>query len=958
MWWTSTFTDPLNNIVYDTMWLPEETFGKSLQHENGKIYFTRVKSAQHGASQKALERLRITPDSYKQSPAEQLRPDHVLKVHESSNNDVIRDEDHQRLQAMIDEYGPVLEPKIDSNELLPSGIHSTHSTIVPSLESTLESAPVQPLLNSKMQQGFKSLNYEVVLFDNETVDDQEGYTIQSVSSSVFVLANDSAVYSKTLDRIMEAWEDRVATEPWNEIDSQRMPLLQTPIEQQKQILCEAILWFNGVQQPKKDKEKWWIPTFSRPKQFSTVTTGTRILHALAKANKIAPCPSIESTATMIFDFMAASDEKLSIESYNEYFECFNGISAMRKAKKIQQQMSLLLKSNQLDDPKPNSETRHIAMRAWSQVGGKVAINAIEKLMSQESSQCLPTREAYAALLAATSGKGPDTSGIKLFNSDEARRIINQMQAACIERSDESLRPDTELFNIPIVSDAIDNYEVLFSNGFLKKCPKLWKESSLIEAWVSQMGDGDDAVQPDARSYGAVIQSWVLTGTEEGLEIAESWALKLLRGSLHEKKIQAVLSPFHPILAAYAFTGNTIKVKEWIDRLEMAGDSRSPQIRLRALLITANSNAIKLRLQTDVSLWNFQNCLSHHAEACSSLLTEFTSDIVKFYQGESTEPLFLEAVAFHETAKAWGYFTRYRQENGGDVESCVKKAMHVQELLKSTISHLGTVDCDPELVSSMRQQLVHLGFNTIELNTILLEVLGSTVKKQKEPWILEHPHVVDSMLRHSAECGRTLHEISHPQQLSGEVIYSDHFSYHPNVERRSFHDSVAHFCTEIAILLQFVSAEKQSISDIIQLCDLVLKLVARDTSSNENKRELTVLYTAVGEVFSNVELKEERAALLQYLVDVMEVSPTPLEADLANDLKRVISRINCVRKQTKGSSCGEQEPQLSSDEQPTQEIIDLSEGNESQKQKSHAFSGGTHRISRRGGTKISKRKTWS
>ena len=62
MWWTSTFTDPLNNIVYDTMWLPEETFGKSLQHENGKIYFTRVKSAQHGASQKALERLRITPD--------------------------------------------------------------------------------------------------------------------------------------------------------------------------------------------------------------------------------------------------------------------------------------------------------------------------------------------------------------------------------------------------------------------------------------------------------------------------------------------------------------------------------------------------------------------------------------------------------------------------------------------------------------------------------------------------------------------------------------------------------------------------------------------------------------------------------------------------------------------------------------------------------------------------------
>ena len=976
MWWTSTFTDPLNNVVYDTMWLPEETFGKSMQHENGKIYFTRIKSAQHGASQKALERLGIVPDSNTHAESKQLEPNHPIEVHVSSNDAVILYKDNHSLLSLIDEYGPVLEPTIDSNEpLLPFGMPPTHSRIIPSLGSAIESAPEQSSSNNKMQQPFKTLNYEVVFFDNDTDNDQENYTIQSVSSTVLAHAGNNPVDSKTLDRIMEAWEERVATKPWNTLDTQRMPLQQTPSEQRDLVVQEAMLWFNGLQQPKKDEEKWWIPVYSRPQQLSTVTAGTRILHALAKANKIAPCPSIETTATTIFDFMAASDEKLTIESYNHYFECFNGESAMRKAKKVQQQLTLLLKSNRLDAPNPNAETKLIAMRAWSQLGGNVANHEIQKLMSQESPQDLPTREVYATLLAASSGKESDAGGVKIFNFDESRRIIHQMQAACIARRDESLRPDTELFNIPIISHAIDNFEELFSNGFVEKCSKSWKEALLIEAWVNQMEGSNDAAQPDAASYGAVIQAWVRTGTEVGLEKAESWALRLFSSPLNEKDIEAKLPPFHPILAAYAFTGNPNKVKEWIDRLEKLGGSHRPHIRLRALQITAYSNSIKLRLQndvsltansnavkpilqSDVSLCQFQNSLSHNAETCSGLLTAFTSDIVKFYQGDFTEPFFLEAVAFHETAKAWGYFTRFQHDNGGDVEYCVEKAMEVQELLKSTISHLGTIDCDPKLVSSMRQQIVHLGFNTIELNNILLDVLDNTVKNRKKTWILQRPHVVDSMLRQSAECGRTLHGISHLQQLSGEVIYSDHFSYHPIVGRRSFHDHIVHSCTKIASLLEVATAEKQSISDIIQLCDLVLKLVARDAHSNDDKVELIVLYKTIGKVFSTVELKEERAALLQYLVDFIEVSPTPLEADLAIDLKKAITRIDWVRTRTEGSASREQQPHLLLNEQMKQKMRSPLEGSESQKQKSKAFSGGTQRISRRGGMRISQRMSWS
>lgn len=1052
-WWTCSFSDPNGTAVYTTTHLPEEAFGKSIEHEDGKIYFSRLKSAQNGASQRAIESLGIQVAPLPANVDHQEGPGHVNMVDERSNNEqelstllaaysrnieeyydatgiLLNEEewwtcsfqsplngekhypvqlstqwgptlthegflfyrnpetarhavtlaallsinatlsvlakaptavllerqngkdglntDYPSLLPLLDEQGSVFMRSNDSSE---SKLSGSMTGLLPSLGSTVEAIQLPALLKDEKQPKEDNIQFGVVYVDD---DDDEEYTIHFTAPTPSAEAQSASF--RTLDRIMEAWFGRTAISPGNGQGSDHMPLLQNPSEQRNQILKEARQWFNGALQPKKS-EKWWLPTFTHSHNFASTTAANRILQALSTANKISPCPEIEETAQTIFDFILESEEKPDIETYHAFFGCLDcEKSPVRKAKKIGQYLKTLQNSNSACYPKPNGETINFAIQAWSQVGGKIATEAIEKLMRSELTTSLPTRAIYISLLVATGAKESPSGGVKSFNPEHARDIIEQMQALSTEMNDESLIPDTEIWNVPIVSNSFYNHEILFSNGFLEKDDKLWEDALRIENWVKEMDQGANArIRPNVATYEAIIQAWIKTGTEVGLEKAESWAQRLLDVASPLGPIKPRLQTFHPILAAHAFTGQLTQLEVWIGRLTGANASCQPDCRVRGLEITAHVNAMKQKIRKIDSSGVTDSELTHHAEACSRLLRDFTTEVFTFYKGESRNSLFLEVEAFLETAQAWECLAHHRSAAGGDVDYCVQRALEVQELHSSITRRLEMIDVNYVLSAHVRQQVDHLRFNAVQLNKAILRVFIDTISNDKEPYFLKHINVVDAMLRTAAAYGHVFHTSSTRQHYAGEVVYPDLFSYHPNAVKLSYDDSVIDFCTEVANLSQIVSAAKHPLDKLIPLCALVLQLATPDSTSNESKSALAFLYNSIGEVFSVVEPKEERAALLHNLVAAVKMLPSRDAAIIVDKFTKVIGRMDVVRQRHDSRIDEQRKPRLSfGGVYQKHNMSALAEEPERPRYKAMTVGGGVKRISKKAGMRSRSR----
>jgi hypothetical protein len=798
----------------------------------------------------------------------------------------------------------------------------------------------------------KKLQFGVVYIEDgveDDDDDEEEYTIEYVSGGGA---------TSTLDRVMEAWMERVQTESGNGQYDKRMPLPQSPIEQRNQILLEARQWFNGCQ-PAKNEERWWMPTFTRSQQFATITGANKILKALAKANKTAPCPSIEALAGQILDFVSASDEKANIETYNAYFECMDGSVAHRRANKIEEKMAELVNKAKKKPhaPKPNAETIDIAIRAWSEVGGKNSIDAIGKLMkSPPCCKFSPTRETYSALLAAA---GTQSTALvcssRLFNRDTAKQIMEQIQAASIQENDESLRPDTDLFNIPIVSKSFANHETLYGSSDLwTENIVLSEEAASIEEWVKDMSQGDNVlVRPNIATIEALIHAWVKTGTKDGIEKAETWASSALAEASAELggPIQPSLQTFHPILASYAFTGQPAKLKDWIGRLEAVGGSCNPDSRLRALEITAHMHALRRGLKQGLDQPSDAD-LTEHAEGCSSLLRNLVSDVVKFHEGKSSEPLFLDAVAFVETVKAWGHLSCFRRESGGDFEYCAQQALEVQKLFESTIRDMGTISTEHISSEYTTLQLAHLRFMAPQLYVTTANVFHETVMNLEESRVTLYTKVIDSMLRSAAEHGRELQKLSTRQHLTGEVMYLDMYTYHPKLHEFPYHEEVLDFCLRVANQCTQSSASTANQSELVQLCNLILKLHFSVASSSERKTmtRTTHLFKSISEVFLAVESREERAGLLNHLLETVKASPNHAEAEFTEELETATSLIRGVRRKSDGRSDAQLKPELTISGTPKQNVTPTAGGAVRTKEKVYPISGGTKRIHRKGPTR--------
>ena len=807
---------------------------------------------------------------------------------------------------------------------------------------------------ASMQSEEKELQFGVVYIedgeeDDEDDDDDGEYTIEYVSGRGV---------TSTLDRVMEAWTERVHTESDYGQYDKRMPLPQSPIEQRNQILLEARQWFNGCQ-PAKKQERWWMPTFARSQHFATVTGANKMLKALAKANKTAPCPSVEALAGQILDFVSASDEKANIESYNAYFECMDRSVPLKRASTIEEKMAELFEKakNNPHAPKPNSETIDIAIRAWSEVGGKNAIDAIRKLMkSPPCSKFSPTRETYSALLAATGTQSnAHCCSIRLFDREMAKRIMEQIQAASIQENDESLRPDTDLFNIPIVSKSFANHETLFGSSDL--CTdniRLSEEAASMEEWVKEMSLDNDLLRPNIATIEALIHAWTKTGTKDGIEKAETWASSTLAEASAglEGAIQPSLQTFHPILAFYAFTGEPAKLKNWIDRLKTVGGSCNPDSRLRDLEITARMHALRRGLRKELEQPSGAD-LTEHAEGRSTLLRNLVSDVVKFHEGKSSEPLFLDAVAFVETVKAWGHLSCFRRESGDDFEYCLHQALQVQKLFESAIHDIATINTEHICSDYTARQLAHLRFMAPQLYFHTANVFYATVENLEESRITIYTTIVDSMLRRAAEHGRELLKSGTSQNLTGQVMYLDLYTYHPKLNECPYHEEVLDLCLRVANHCTQYSASRANQSELVQLCNLMLKLHFSVPTSSERKTltRTTHLFTSISEVFSVVESREERVSLLNHLLETIKASTNRAEAEFVEKLETTIFLVHGLRRRSDGRSDAQLKPELTIAGPPKQKFTPTTGGAVHTKQKVNSRNGGTKRIHRKGPTRV-------
>ena len=616
-WFAATFTCPVTGYTVDGGTLRDTNKLKvpPIKVVDGRRYNKGEGLAIHAASGRMMDAIQLLATGNTEPRYCEEEP--ILLVNELLSR---QGQDEKYASRMQEQMQLSKSPKTSLNNLYQNAVSSKDIHGSPETQDMEEVSLVMTSssgFNFAIQDSVKTGAAPVTFQPEEDTslhyheaDSDEEFTIQNLSGL-------RSTGTSTLERVMEAWgESVVATQSsskasdasWNGV-----PMYASPRQHKERVIADTIEWCNRMKLQGKGKTYSVFQTTTLP---VTVQSAHAALRALAKSHRSVLSKNqqtnqrVEAAAKEMVDFMNTADST-NVEVYNSYLKCLSRSSAEETAKAAEDILRAMIERRELDGrllPEPNIQTFNGVIQLWAVTGGNTGLEKCQEIfdmIKQERDKGMnvqPNRDTFLSLLSSLAWPSSHNDA-SAFDRERAQEWIEQMRALGNENHDDTLKPDTQVFNAPLrwsggmrsarsrpftQGMAWDKYDDIFRDGFrpLQEDDPLRIEARRIEEWLLEMETIGPA--PDAETFEAAIQAWVRSGTADGLRRAELVALRAIASD----KARARVQTFHPIIAALALSGDERapqKVQEWIERLEERSTTfpeMKPDARIRTCLFLA------------------------------------------------------------------------------------------------------------------------------------------------------------------------------------------------------------------------------------------------------------------------------------------------------------------------------------------------------------------------------------
>lgn len=584
------------------------------------------------------------------------------------------------------------------------------------------------------------------------------------------------------------------------LEDERVPLTLNPVQQLNIAVERANAWADAQHHRRHRKARNAQRTIlaSGDSSSQVLGAGKVILRSLADANQGLPVTSmvykVEDAAERVLSVLqsSAGADGLDAEVYTLYLKCLEDPSPLVVARRGEELVSKMRAGESMNGsvlPKPTIHTINALIQLHAQVGG--TSGRYDRL----EDDFRPNKESFLAILSSLIYRPQRAQEYRGFDVDFCRKCIKRMTELANETGDDTLRPDTQVYNAPLrwyggsqfrrsrpyarVLRA-DSFERRFSNGLLEKEDIYMREAIEMEAWLDEMRDSSDRrIKPDIETYEAIIQGWIRTATRRGLDRAHAIAQGLLDrpGATPPPRLQT----FRPLVIAWALSSEPdapLKVQELLDSICAAGENAPdllPDVRMYQYLITSHvrtqSTLLEKAASSVLDSSDYETIVSA-ANAVNRILNELrVKALASDFDG------FLEITPFEQAACAWrnaalaSIAAKSESENLDSVgdpsafEGSIRSMIGVRQLFDETLQTMKSNEVQGHLVvgsqatQKLSPQLMHLLRFAHRVHSIVIVSLMKIDTKLRvaraharssTQLLARHLTEVDSMLRTSAE----------------------------------------------------------------------------------------------------------------------------------------------------------------------------------------------------------------
>ena len=653
--------------------------------------------------------------------------DHVLWYRKKG--DAIAAAASRALDAIRFRESQIVEPRYCVE--LPVGKERYDSSAESIASSTVADAPDQSLEQGDVT---ASVGEESSSVGEESSTDEDDYIIQHVSTFQGPMTTFQDGPQAGLNLITKIWIESSET---SGKANREHHFLSNPISDRKRTIKSVLDWV-ALQKSDQENQNSERVEFDNQQQKASVKVANMMLQSLARANHRLPFESkacgVEEAATKMLELMLSSKNmKPDADTYAAYLLCLEGANPFLVAKRGQAIYNAMRSGSKYGGhklPQPTIAAFNSLLQLWAQTGRK---NEIFKL--SVSSVLPPNRETFLSLLSCLAYPAEAND----FDSNYALECIQQMQSIYDNSGDETYLPDTEVYNAPLrwsgglVTSSTrpfarcipwDNYDVIFREGF-RLCSEedsLFQQALAMEEWLQDMDSEKTGsmVRPSIETYEAVIQAWVRTGSEEGVRRAEALIEQAFE-KLRERSEKLRAQTFHPILAAWSFSGTRAgaeKVVHWLDRMSAHVGKGEVDSRLQVTPIIAHVTLQRRLLDSIKDLEcdqvearnKIRSDILESARSATKHLRMLMDDLIVHNDG-----VLLDAGAFSLTIRSWYNvaLANCKEDSLEQVDLAVEEIFRIAQDLELFVSQTKEKSRISER-SAPRRQLDHLVEHTPEV----------------------------------------------------------------------------------------------------------------------------------------------------------------------------------------------------------------------------------------------------
>lgn len=434
----------------------------------------------------------------------------------------------------------------------------------------------------------------------EDDEDSDEFVIQEVPKAGSLSVDDNSNVT-TLDIILDTWADNNTLNRSSDSSS-------------SDAVATARAWLQKMKHETGLSQSVSNSNYSlRQSRISTFSCNA-ILRALANSNGGANRENIDNIASDILNLMiksSTSDKSLpcspDVSTFNAFMRCFKGGNPYENAKRAENFLADMRRRKNFNGvklPEPNCDSFNTVMKLWLECATNECYDKnlelfqqFESFAAEANSDINPNKEVFLTLLQSLAVQKD------FFDHDEAQSLIECMEHYVSLSEDDEMIVDTEVYNASLSTMQRDHLKTFIKDqyeySFVKSCEgsPVWENAVNVENWFHDMErlsvkEHKLFLAPDITTYVAVIQNWLKTCSEDGLEKAEKWAFHMTETAATDSAITPTLDIFRDILLAWAYSGSpkaSAKIEVVLENLETLSETfpeLKPDESIRSLLFLA------------------------------------------------------------------------------------------------------------------------------------------------------------------------------------------------------------------------------------------------------------------------------------------------------------------------------------------------------------------------------------